>query len=326
MENHPNPPVAPEPRRQYTRSEIIAVAQPYYPFTPPDEVFSHVMACGNHRETSPGSGIYEEISFEEFLESQAFALPPAERPNPYAAPAQERQRPRHTRAELIAVSPRLYPDESPDEVFTRVTALGAFGGYREMEPGSDLYEYVSRGEFLQYHGGAGLFESGTFALPPPESLFPLITAARPSRRSTRAELIAQTPRLYPNESPDEIFSRVMALGTFRETEQGSGLYEFVSREEFLQQYRDSGQLVNDPRSIRYTRNDLIIPVQGRDFLSPDEAFARVMSSGNYRETEMGSGLYERVSWEEFLEFARRRRLAQSNIAGAGSGEMDWNVQ
>jgi hypothetical protein len=285
------------------------------------------MARGNHHETSPGSGIYEEIPFDEFLESQAFTLPPAERPNPLAAPAEERQRPRHTRAELIAVSPRLYPDESPDQVFARVIALGAFGAYRETESGSDLYEYVSRGEFLQHHSGVGLFESRTFALPPPESPTPLITAVRPSQGITRAELMAQTPRLYPNESPDEVFSRVMAFGMFRETEQGSGLYEFVSREGFLQHYRDLGQLVDDhdPRMARYTRDDLIIPVQGRDFLSPDEAFARVMASGNYRETEMGSGLYERVSWEEFLEFARRRRLAQSNTASAGSGEMDWNV-
>ena len=114
---------------------------------------------------------------------------------------------------------------------------------------------------------------------------------------------------------------------FNETGPGSRLYRLVSREEFLQHYRDSGHLTDypDPRTTRYTRADLIIPVQGRDFLSPDEAFARVMESGNYRETEMGSGLYERVSWEEFLEFARKRRLAQSNIAGAGSGAMDWNL-
>jgi hypothetical protein len=325
MDNPPNPS---EPRRQYTRSQLIAEAQPYYPFTPPDEVFSRVMTCGNFRETSPGSGIYEEIPFEEFLESQPFTHPPAERPNPLAAPAQARQRPRHTRAELIAVSPRLYPGESPDEVFARVIALGAFGAYRETEPGSDLYEYVSRGEFLQHHhGGAGLFESRTFALSHSESPTPLITAARPSQGITRDQLIAQTPRLYPNESPDEVFSRVIAFGMFRETDPGSGFYEFVSREGFLQHYRDLGQLVDDhdPRTTRYTRDDLIIPVQGRDFLSPDEAFARVMASGNYRETEMGSGLYERVSWEEFLEFARRRRLAQSNTASAGSGEMDWNV-
>jgi hypothetical protein len=232
-----NPPNTSERRRQYTRSQLIAEAQPYYPFAPPDEIFSLVMACGHHRETSLGSGIYEEIPFEEF-----------------------------------------------------------------------------RGFF-------------PFALPPPESPTPLITAAPPSQGITRAELIDQTPRLYPNESPDEVFSRVIAFGMFHETEPGSGLYELVSREEFLQYYRDSGQLVDDhdPRMIRYTRDDLIIPVQGRDFLSPDEAFARVTASGNYRETEMGSGLYERVSWEEFLEFSRRRRLAQSNTAGAGSGEMDWNV-
>jgi hypothetical protein len=233
MDNPPNPS---EPRRQYTRSQLIAEAQPYYPFTLPDEVFSRVMACGNHRETSPGSGIYEEIPYEEF-----------------------------------------------------------------------------RGFF-------------PFALPPPESPTPLITAAPPSRGITRAQLIT-AHRSYPNENQDEVLARVMAFGAHRETEPGSGLYELVSREEFLQHYRDSGQLVDDddPRMTRYTRDDLIIPVQGRGFLSPDEAFARVMASGNYRETEMGSGLYERVSWEEFLEFARKRRLAQSNIAGAGSGAMDWNL-
>jgi hypothetical protein len=281
------------------------------------------MACNNFRETSPGSGFHEEISFEECRLSEAFTLPPAERPNPHAAPAEERPRARHTRAELIAVSPLLYPTESPDEVFARIMTLGAFGAYRETEPGSDLYEYVPRGEFLQ---GAGLLESRPFTLPSPESPLPLITAARPREEITRAQLIT-AHRAYPNENDDEVIARVMAFGVYREMEPDSGLYEIVSREEFLQHYRDLEQLIDDdPRMTRYTREDLIVPIQGREFLSSDEAFARVMASGNYRETEMGSGLYEKVSWEEFLEFSRRRRLAQSNNAGAESGEMDWNVQ
>jgi hypothetical protein len=60
--------------------------------------------------------------------------------------------------------------------------------------------------------------------------------------------------------------------------------------------------------MRYTRAELIAPVQAQyRNLTEEQAFERVMALGNYREVE-SSGLFERVSFEEFPDFNRLRRL------------------
>jgi hypothetical protein len=139
--------------------------------------------------------------------------------------------------------------------------------------------------------------------PNPLAAAPKTGSERP--RFTRADLIAQLTPWCPNATPDEIFSRVMALGGYQEIEPGAEIYERVSFEEFLQ--LNSIQQVS-AELMRYTRAELIAPVQAQyRNLTEEQAFERVMALGNYREVE-SSGLFERVSFEEFPDFNRLRRL------------------
>jgi hypothetical protein len=56
------------------------------------------------------------------------------------------------------------------------------------------------------------------------------------RRYTRSELIAIFHAYNPDITLDEVYSRMMAKGHYKETEPGSDMYVMVSLEEFLTHY------------------------------------------------------------------------------------------
>jgi hypothetical protein len=70
MEQSTNPSTTPEqaeePRR-YTRTELGALFHAYNPDITLDEVIRRVISFGSYKETYPGSDLYEEVSFEEFV-------------------------------------------------------------------------------------------------------------------------------------------------------------------------------------------------------------------------------------------------------------------